>query len=56
MFPKRELRCVLTYLCKTSLDLRTRLRRTIEGNFPYYKLNVILDLRPYFISEIHLGK
>ena len=30
--PKRELICVLPYLDKT-FDLRTRLRRTIEGNF-----------------------
>ena len=29
--PKMGLICVLPYLGKTSLDLRTRLRRTIEG-------------------------
>ena len=40
MIPKRELICALPYLGKASLDLRTRLRRTIEGNLPYCKLKV----------------
>ena len=31
MVPKRELICVSPYLSKTSLDLRTMLRQTIEG-------------------------
>ena len=41
MVPKRELICVLPYLGKASLDLRTRLRRTIERNFPFCKLKII---------------
>ena len=32
---------VLPYLGKASLDLRIRLRRTIEGNLPYCELKVI---------------
>ena len=44
MVPKRELICVLLYWGKTSPDLRTRLRRTIEANLPHYKSEVILDL------------
>ena len=40
MFPKRELICAFPHLGKTSLDLRTRLRRTTEGNSPYCKLKV----------------
>ena len=39
--PKRELICILPYLGKTSLDLRTRLRRTIERNLPFCKLKII---------------
>ena len=31
----------LPYLSKLSLDLRTRLRRTVERNLPYCKLKVI---------------
>ena len=34
MVPERELTFVLPYLGKFSLDLRTRLRRTIEGDLP----------------------
>ena len=41
MVPKRELICVLLYWGKTSPDLRTRLRRTIEANLPHYKSEVI---------------
>ena len=37
MVPKRQLICVLPYLGKASLDLRTRLRRTIERNLPFCK-------------------
>ena len=32
---------VLSYLGKTSLDLRTRLRRTVERDLPYCKLKAI---------------
>ena len=39
--PKRELICVLPNLGKASLDLRTRLRRTIERNLPFCKLKII---------------
>ena len=39
--PNSELTCVLQYLGKTSVDLRTRLERTIERNLPYCKLKVI---------------
>ena len=41
MVPKRELICVLPYLGKASLDLRRRLRRTIERNLPFCKLKII---------------
>ena len=41
MVPKRELICVLPYLGKALLDLRTRLRRTIERNLPFCKLKII---------------
>ena len=41
MVPRRELICVLPFLGKASHDLRTRLRRTIEGNLPYCRLKVI---------------
>ena len=41
MIPKRELICVLPYLGKASIDLRTRLRRTIERNLPFCKLKII---------------
>ena len=41
MVSKRELTFVLPYLGKLSIDLRTRLRRTIERNLPYYKLKII---------------
>ena len=41
MVPKRELICVLLYLGKASLDLRAKLRRTIERNLPFCKLKII---------------
>ena len=41
MVPKRQLTFVLQYLGKLSLDLGTRLRRTIERDLPYCKLKVI---------------
>ena len=57
---KRELICVLPYLGKASLDLKTKLIRTIERNLPFCKLNNFLDLSVdltlYFISKIHLRK
>ena len=41
MFPKRELICIIPYLGKASLDLRTKLRKTIERNWPFCKLKLI---------------
>ena len=44
MAPKRDLIYVrddLPYLEKTSPDVRTRLRQTVEGKLPYCKLKVI---------------
>ena len=52
MVPKRELTLVLLYLGKLSLDLRTRLRRTVERDLPYCKLKVIFKSSP----KIHLRK
>ena len=40
--PKRELICVLPDLGKASLDLRTKLKQTIERNLPFCKLKIIL--------------
>ena len=54
MVLKRKSTFVLPYLGKISLDLRTRLRRTIEREFLYCKLKVIfrskcrLDTLPRF--------
>ena len=39
--PKMELICVLPYLGKASLDLRTRLRRTIERKLLFCKSKII---------------
>ena len=39
--PKLRSVCVLPYTGKSPLDLRTRLRRTIEKNIPFCKLNVV---------------
>ena len=39
--PKRELICILPYLGKVSLDLRTKVRQTIERNLPFCKLKII---------------
>ena len=47
--PKLQLVCVLRYTGKCSLELRARLRRTIEKNIPYCKLNVV------FRSTCRLG-
>ena len=41
MVPKRELTFVLPYLGKLSLDLRARLRRTIEKDLSYCKLKIM---------------
>ena len=41
MVPKRELTFGLPYLGNLSFDLRTRLRRTIERDLPYWKLKLV---------------
>ena len=41
MVHKRELTFVLPYLGKLSLDLKTKLRRTIERDLPYRQVKVI---------------
>ena len=41
MVTKRELICILAYLGKTSLDLRTRLKKTVQVNLSYCKLKVV---------------
>ena len=41
MIPKKKLTFFLPYLGKLSLDLRTRLRRTIEKDLPCCKLKII---------------
>ena len=41
MAPKRELTFILPYLGELSLDLKIRLRRTIERDLPYCKLKLI---------------
>ena len=41
--PKLQLVCVLPYIGKSSVNWRTRLRRAIEKNIPFCKLNVVLD-------------
>ena len=41
--PKKKLICVLPYLGKASLDLRTRLRRTLERKLPFCKLKIIFS-------------
>ena len=60
MIPKRELTFVLPYLSKFSLDLTTRIRRTIERDLPYCKLKVIFKskyrLTHCFDLKIHLRK
>ena len=47
--PKLQLVCVMPYTGKSSLDLRARLRRTIEKNIPFCKLNFV------FRSTCRLG-
>ena len=41
MVLERKFICVLSYLGKTSLDLRTMLRQAIEENLPYCKFKLI---------------
>lgn len=45
MVPKKELTLVLSYLKKPSLDLRTKLKRTEEGNLPFCKLEVTFKFK-----------
>ena len=51
--PKRELICVLPYLGKASLDLRTKLRRTIERNLPFCKLKIIFRSKCRLYTLFH---
>ena len=39
--PKLQIKWVLSYTSKSSLDLRARLRRTIEKSIPFCKVNVV---------------
>ena len=41
MIPKRELTFILPHIGKTSLDLRTRLRETIDRTSPYCKMEAV---------------
>ena len=41
MVPKKDLTFVLPYLSKILLDLKTRLRRTMERDLLYCKLKVL---------------
>ena len=43
MVPKRELISLLPYLVKASIDLRTRLKRTIERNLWFCKSKIIFE-------------
>ena len=54
MVPKRDLICVLPYLGKTSLDLKTRLRRTIERNLPFCKLKIIVRCKCRLHTLFHI--
>ena len=61
--PKRELICTLPYLGKASLDLRTKLRRTIERKLPFskskiifrskYRLNTLFHFKDPLEKKIH---
>ena len=63
--PKRELICILPYLGKASLDLRTKLRQTIEMNLPFCKLiilfgstcrlNTLFHFKDSLEKKIHSG-
>ena len=63
--PKRELICILPYLGKASLDLRTKLRQTIEKNLPFCKLiilfgstcrlNTLFHFKDSLEKKIHSG-
>ena len=39
--PKPQLVCMLPYTGKSLLELKARLRGTVETNIPFYKLNII---------------
>ena len=55
MVLKRKLTLILLYLGKLSLDLRTRLRRTIERALSYCKLKVIFGCK-FRLSTLLLFK
>ena len=50
MVPDRRLISVLPYLGKISLDLRTKLRQSIERDLPYCKLKVVFRSKCRFNS------
>ena len=52
--PKRELICVLPYLGKASLDLRTKLKQTIERNLPFCNLKIILRSKCRLKTSFHI--
>ena len=53
--PKRDLICVLPYLGKASIDLRTKLRRTIERNLLFCKLKMIFRSKCRLNKKVHSG-
>ena len=55
MVLKRKLTLILLYLGKLSIDLRTRLRRTIERAWSYCKLKVIFGSK-FRLSTLLLFK
>ena len=50
MVPNRRLISVLPYLGKISLDLRTKLRQSIERDLPYCKVKVVFRSKCRFNS------
>ena len=50
---KKELISILPYLGKASLDLRTKLRQTIESNLPFCKLKIIFRSKCRLTNLFH---
>ena len=55
MVPNKEVAFVLPYLGQLLLDLRTTLRRTIEGTLPYCKLEVSFKSRCRFNTPFRIN-
>ena len=53
MVPKRGLACFRPYLGKSSLDLKTRLWRTIERNLLFCKLKIIFRSKCRLTNVFH---